>query len=398
MVRRTGSGGGSAGTEGLNIWTGSSAPSDEVGVWANSTLTDYAKYVIPYGDMYTDAEWVIDDVDFPGTISRLFAPFYSDGINYIPSVSGRSITIYCHNLETDVYTQPYSGTLSHSPLASGVCRLIDNTLYVFYSETGNSLYNGVVAYSFDISSGVMSYLTIQNDPSEFKYLYGGGTILYSGIIYFPITYSDSRTRYYSVFGYNIQSNSMRQYYLNRVVTSSTNSFGARCVHDTLMYFTGFTTASIDISVGAWTFVAVQTYPTNLYVENGYLKYISGTYVYGCDLSTPSASNPFTTMGSSPLANSGLTTCNIIDTGTEYVGYGFGPSSNNVLRYRYAPTDYKSPSIIVECGTEQNQADIITGEDGTATINVYRVYENQSGTPIQVTGQVRSGSGPWTDIQ
>ena len=48
--------------------------------------------------------------------------------------------------------------------------------------------------------------------------------------------------------------------------------------------------------------------------------------------------------------------------------------------------------------EQNRADIITGEDGTATINVHRVYENKSGTPVQITGQVRSGSSPWTDIQ
>ena len=46
----------------------------------------------------------------------------------------------------------------------------------------------------------------------------------------------------------------------------------------------------------------------------------------------------------------------------------------------------------------NQAEIISGDSGTSTINVRRVYANENGTPVQVSGKVRITGGGWTDIQ
>ena len=406
LVRRDGSGGGSHGTDGLNIWTGSSAPSDEVGVWVNSALTDYTKYIIPYGDMYTSTEWTIDNVLSPSMTYKKNA-CYSDGIVYIPcQTNGANLYMYSHDPISNIYTELGSGTSGYGleTTSRGTSAYDNGAIYVV-SPSGNYIF---AIISYDISSSTWTDVVRSSTTTGYSYI--GSCIMYNESLVFAMGYTNtSNATLYCIYRYLPGSGVSTLSSVRTDVDSSTCQ-GNTTYNNGTFYFTSNrsdssirnATRSYDVVTNKWKsgygYGFYNAYA--LYKDSDYLCALTmnSTNVYTLNLENGSTNQSWVVNGTLPTYFPSAWHISFVDTGTEYILYGAGTSYNNVLRYKYAPTNYESPSIIVECGTEQNRADIITGEDGTATINVHRVYENQSGTPVQVTGQVRSGSSPWTDIQ
>lgn len=413
LVRRTGSGGGSHGTDGLNIWTGTTPPEDEVGVFVNTDINDPIKYIVPYGGMYTDATWLQNQIPMPYT-SNLAKPAILNGLIYLTFGVNNVFTFYTHDPISDVYTNIATTTQSdvgrYYPQDGTASTFAGNVLFVVtlgYQEDFT-----VCGMKLDTTSNVVSTIPYNANlfNSDAKDIQAAGT--YLGRPYFVCGrtgrggISDHSDCFY--IGYiDPETDTWGQLYKSpnvdtgrgQLLYSGTywnNTFymSARLTSGSSLY-----TYTYAMSTGAWSSIGVGQYLNSIWADDEFLYEATGQNVYKLSLASTSSTTPWTSLGAIlPTYVNNISQSAAINTGTEFIIYECGPDAKQVLRYKYSKTDFEYPSVIVENGTQMNQAEIISGDSGTFTINVRRVYANENGTPVQVTGQVRSGSNPWSDIQ
>lgn len=406
VVRRTGSGGGTHGTDGLNIWTGTTPPEDEVGVFVNTDINDPIKYIVPYNGIGSTTTFTIRSSTLPIGGTKL-QPCYENSIVYVQCIDGRTLHEYAHDIVSDVVTQ-LGDSIQQAAVRYGASFIYNNLLYNAWSGGNSMTTTGLT--SFDRQSGITSEIFTKNPT-----IVSGESIalssayIYGENIYFGCTTISTATRRYRVLQMPMSMNSLSMLshvgVSSSVATINQMTSTVRLTSDgPIFYFTSVSndtrnaTKWYSLMRGNWLNMGMDSPGVNgFWADDSYLYAISGTRIYELPIEN-SASNEWSTKGSIPLTSNGTQYQKAINLEPMTMLYGYGPGYNQIMASVNSDSGFQYPSVIVECGTEQNQADIITGEDGTATINVRRVYANQSGTPIQVTGQVRSGSSPWADIQ
>ena len=399
----------------LNIWTGTTPPEDEVGVFVNSEIDDPVKYIVPYGGMYTDATWLQNQIPMPYT-SFLAKPAMLNGLIYLTFGVSNVFTFYTHDPISDVYTNiattTQSDVPSYFPTSGMASTFAENVLFVIVR--GYQGYDKVCGMKLDTTSNVVStipYNTNLFSSSHTKDIQAAGTYLgrpyfvcecegttgsADGNDYFYIGYIDPETDTWGQTsqspliersGYHVSYNSV---YWNGIFYMPCTRMNTAMSHGTYSY---------NIATGAWPVIGVGQYLNSIWADDEFLYEATGQNVYTLPLASTSSTTPWTSLGAIlPTYVNNISQSVAINTGTEFIIYECGPDAKQVLRYKYSKTDFEYPSVIVENGTQMNQAEIISGDSGTSTINVRRVYANENGTPVQVSGKVRITGVEWTDIQ
>lgn len=412
----------------LNIWTGTTPPEDEVGVFVNSDIDDPIKYIVPYGSMNS-----IQDLPEFQTYNSLFPiympltqPVYKDGKCYIGAyASTTSTNIYQHDIENDIYT--LVGTPSFGISVSGARyttgATISGNIISYFKQANSSSYNSSTfnVITYDIESNISSTVLTTGvgypqDVSRctrfLSYAY-----MINGVCYF---YSFTHRNYDddTLFEYFYQYQP-GTYILSLMFNNSTD-------FSTLYLSNCYANTTTD---GEWIYKIsprrcekfnVQTQVLNIFARNN-LTSSSAAYT-SCPLCFLIGNNIFSYMQMSTMqypwyvsltGSSGqywtttyptmssqfypvLQYSSLVDTGTKIIIYCC--LSQRCIHIDYSKTDFEYPSVIVENGTQMNQAEILSGDSGTSTINVRRVYANENGTPVQVSGKVRITGVEWTDIQ
>ena len=399
----------SGGVSDLNIWTGATPPEDEVGVFINSEIENPIKYIVPYNGLGGDGSGPIFTIRsslLPDNGFRL-QPCCENSIVYIQGIDGRTLHEYAHDIVSDVVTQ-LGDSIQQTPVLYGVSFIYNNLLY--NASSGSSGQKNFTLTSFDRQSGVTSAIFTDSQIGGRNESFNiSSAYIYNGNIYFGCASVESSTRRYCVLQMPMTMDSLSSLSLVGVTSSIATITGmASTVRLTsngpIFYFTSTSNGNTNITKwysltrGNWINMGKDSPGVNgFWADDSYLYSISGTKIYGLPIENTS-SNEWRTKGSIPLTSNGMPYQKAINLETTTMLYGYGPAYNQIMSSVNSYSNFQYPSVIVENGTEQNQAEIISGDNGTSTINVRRVYVNETGSPVLATGKVRVTGGQWTDIK
>ena len=397
IVRR----GGSGGADELNIWTGSQPPGDEVGVWVDSSIQNPKKYIVPYGSMNTDGVWTIDSATMPIGQVYKFNPVMYNGLIYIFFTDE---SIYSFEPSSSVFTK-ITGINIASPYCNAnyfwyASAIVGSVAHLIgYSGSYTTMYDAKV----DLESKVVSYAT-RSDFSDDLLIPVASSI--NGNVFFFSTQYDSRDA--AARAFRIDDTSITLTTSLAMQTGSAYSIrGAGASFGEYMYIAAVKDYSTKLIYGTYRYNMltnvinkVATYPSYnpasvAFASQDNFYCINGTTMYTMDLTSFVYTS---TQNAIPMAVNNNSYTVGIDTGTEYIIFGCGGAYNGIIRNSRVKTEFEYPSVIIENGSETNQAEIISGNNGTSIINVNKVYENISGTPSIVDGQVRITGGEWTTIE
>ena len=410
--RNSFSGKGTAGE--LNIWTGTTPPEDEVGVFVNSEIDDPIKYIVPYGGMYTDATWLQNQIPMPYT-SYLGKPAMLNGLIYLTFGKSNVFTFYTHDPVSDVYTNiattTQSDVTSYYPQNGTASTFVGDVLFVV--TQGYQSDDKVCGMKLDTTSNTVStipYNTNLFSSSDTKDIKAAGTYLERPYFICECegTWGSSEDDDYFYIGYiDPETDTWGQAWKSTRVNSSSAHINYNSVFWIDTFYmpcalsSGGTMATYayNLSTSAFWSVGTGQYLQTIWADDEFIYQATGQNIYTLPRTSNQGSTTWTAQVSVlPTYVNSIYQSVAINTGTEFIIYECGPDAKQVLRYKYSKTDFEYPSVIVENGTQMNQAEIISGDSGTSTINVRRVYANENGTPVQVSGKVRITGVEWTDIQ
>lgn len=384
----------------LNVWTGDSPPQDKVGVFVESTIHDPDIYIVPYGSMEEDGIWTTDPTPMPIGQVYKFNPVLYNGIIYIFC---RDRSIYSFDPATSAYSQvpdisiasPYY-TASFYYFASTI---LGSTAHLI-NYTGN--YNYVNDTIVDLESKTVTYATLSRLPDDILIPVASTN---NGNVFVFLTEYDNRDA--DAIAMRVDSNKLSIVKTLAMQTGTAYSIlGNGASFGEFMYLAAVKDYSTKLIYGMYRYnmntnsiQRIASYynynpPGVMFASESKVYAIDGTTVITLDLT----SLTYTASSNAVPANANTASYTVgVDTGTEYIAFGCGSGYNTVIRNKYVKSDFDYPSVIVENGTEQNQAEIISGDNGTSIINVRNVYVNESGSPALATGQVRVTGGSWTAI-
>lgn len=404
LIRR---GASSSGVSDLNIWGGSIPPTSEVGVFGETSGNVVNKYVVPE-NVSGEGSWTMGSYNTTPVTGRKCMPAVNGNIVYI-QYTNRSL--YAHNTTTDTWSL-YTTNSEQSAWTTGGLVYLNGIIYSITTPAYNSA-GAFTIHMYDTASQTWSASSVYQGDC-----YGvNGAVYYQGNIYIPIGYGSFAQDY--LFAYAISSDICT---LVGGYGASPRRTGRAVVRDgkyLLVYGgeqdgTGYSNAKqtcLRWDMETQTSAAFTTpYTSNVLWEPVFLGATIGdmlcgfvgfsTRVIGIDKNTLSPS--WTTSDYSPaptVAVGSFQSTQVAVVGNDIWLYGGGNTGNIVYKYSITGDvkNYPNGSLVVECGTNTNHAEIISGDEQSVTINVKNVYYSNGSTLSVVPGKVRVSGGEWTDI-
>lgn len=404
LIRRGASG---SGVSDLNIWGGSSPPSSDVGVFGETSGNISNKYVVPE-NVSGEGSWTIGNYSTTPVVARKCMPAVNGNIVYIQYTNR---ALYAHNTTTDTWSL-YTTNSEQAAWTTGGLVYLNGIIYSITTPAYNSA-GAFTLYMYDTSSQLWSASSIYQGDC-----YGvNGAIYYQGNIYIPIGYGSFMQDY--MFAYSISSDTCsmvggyggRPYRTGRAVVQDGKYLFVYGGEQNNTGSTGPRQMCLRWDMETQTYATFPTpYASNVLWKPVFLGAIIGstlcgfvagqTTVIGIDKDELSPSWSVSNYSPAPtVAVRSFQSTQVATVGNDIWFYGGGNTGN--LVYKYSITgdveNYPDGSLVVECGSSTNHAEIISGEEQSVTINVKNVYYSNGSTLSVVPGKVRVSGGEWTDI-
>ena len=394
----------------LNIWTGTTPPEDEVGVFAQISSKISSKVVVPT-NVSSAGSWSIGYQSTP-TTGRICYPAIN-GENVYLQYTNRQL--YSHNTNTDIYTLVTTNSSQQAWTLGTLC-YNDGIVYSFVTAAPGNNTNGnpMTLYEYSIESSVWSQQSVNYTVCGIS-----GATMYNQKIYLGVALPDRIVD--SLFSYDIVTKILSNISNSPMIRYGYGSKGFVRNNNMLYMFGGFQTGTEYNDARQWAGywnldTGVYTTISNPYAGSyafnpvycgtligeklvgfisGNSKVISlqtdnlnGQWAYDGELTAPS------------FVLSAAQGSQIANVGNNWWVYGCSNSGNTVMMYSTTGNigKFTSGALVVECGTTENQAEILTGDTDSITINVKNVYYSNGETLSPVTGYVRVTGGQWTNIQ
>lgn len=437
VVRRSGSGSGSSE---LNIFTGTTPPASNVGVFAQTTAQIDHKYIVPSGFLQGQDVPVFEICQnpWPATSAGLMSSYPGhDGtdITYFIVFNGiANGTVYSHNISSDLYTNigsflPSGTNMNYYNGWNVSSGYSDGVLYVY--GWGNSVRYGFNAGRYSIDSDITSMsgqlFTMGADYNDLNgsdlctvydgRIYVGGYCSYNNSTYTTIKHpfvfmsTPEEPRIYSFVlnnsnRLNFDSNKYSNYQRCPSTKSGNNIYcvGSDAYSQINMDDNTYTNIGATVLKGYSSSSILDDY-----VVYGYCMFHYKDFLYqfkqrgrGASTTIPvsleigDSSIKWQNDAKITLSSATSTVSTTVDTGRYIMIYN---ASGFTLKFDYLSGSSLEPNslaIVVDTSTE-NLADIITGDSDNVRIPVKAVYYYDGTNLTTLDAQVRVTGGEWTNI-
>ena len=405
IVRR----GGISGNISLNIYSGDSLPESEVGVFAQITDNIDNRVVVPT-NISSAGSWSIGYQSTP-TTGRICYPAIN-GENVYLQYTNRQL--YSHNTNTDIYTLLTTNSNQAAWTLGALC-YNNGIIYSFVTATSGNNVNGspMTLYEYSIKSNLWSQQSMSYTVCGIS-----GATMYNQKIYLGVALPSRIAD--SLFSYDIDTKILSNISNSPMFSYGYGSKGFVRNNNILYMFGGYQTGTdyndTRQQAGYWNLdTGVYNTTSNPYsssyafnpvycgtlIGEKLVGFISGnSNTISLQTNNLNGQWAYDSELTSPLfvlsAAQGSQVANI---GSNWWVYGCSNSGNGVMMYSTTGNvgSFPKGTIVVECGTNTNHAEIISGDEQSVTINVKNVYYSNGSTLSVVPGKVRVSGGEWTDI-